>query len=154
MEHKGKRQAKRGTQHIKAVNGFTLVEVVVSLSILALVLQGVMLGYISSTKRAEWSARSLAAQSMASEAVEQKRSAKWDTQANVDQLQPQTNTTVCVLNLPMGNTNLSVLATNTLTISKVSDNPPLKQIRDDCVWSFVNQIAYTNTVVLLRAPDQ
>lgn len=154
-EYRGKRQARqRAFPDTGTVCGFTLVEVIVSLTILALVLQGVMVGYVSSTKRAEWSARSLAAQSLASQAVEQKRSAKWDTQANVDQLGLETNTTVCVLNLPMGNTNSAVLATNTISISQVSTNPLLRQIRADCVWGFVNHCNFTNTVVLLRAPDQ
>ena len=148
VEQTGKRNAKG------AISGFTLVEVTVSLAILALVLQGVILGYISSTRKAEWSARSLAAQSMASELAEQKRSAKWDTQANVDQLSLATNTTITVLNLPLGNSNSPVMVTNTVIISQVSSNPLLRQIRAQCVWSFLNHGAFTNSVILLRAPDE
>ena len=57
-------QAKRRT-------AFTLAEVVIALAILAILIQGIVFGYISSARRAEWSAHSLAAQSLACQGVEQ-----------------------------------------------------------------------------------
>jgi hypothetical protein len=45
-------------------------------------------------------------------------------------------------------------ATNTVTISTVSDDPPLKLIRVDCVWRFMSRGLFTNTKTAYRAPDQ
>ena len=50
----------------KAGAGFTLVEVVMSIAILALVMGGMLCGYMQTNQRAEWSSLSLAAQSFAS----------------------------------------------------------------------------------------
>jgi hypothetical protein len=36
----------------------------------------------------------------------------------------------------------------------ISSNPPLRQIRADCVWTFMNRRLFTNTIITLRAPDQ
>jgi prepilin-type N-terminal cleavage/methylation domain-containing protein len=138
----------------KSSAGFTLAEVVVALGILAIVIQGVIFGYISSARRAEWSAHSLAAQSLASQGVEQARAAKWDPQAwpVVDDL-PETNfTQIDTLDIPVSGE--PAYATNNISIRTVSANPPLREIRADCVWAFVNRGLYTNTVVTLRAPDQ
>ena len=145
----------------KPVSGFTLAEVVVSVAILALVMQGVVLGYVQSTQRAEWNARSLAAQSVASQGAEQARAARWNSQAypqtvgpgKADELGLTNYQQSIVLDVPMSGTQL-VLATNYVKITKVTDSPPLRQIRSDCVWRFMNRGPFTNSVILLRAPDQ
>lgn len=140
--------------------GFTLVEVIMSIAILALVIQGVLLGYVQSTRWTEWSAHSLAAQSLASQGAEQARSAKWDPQAWPQTIGPgmsdelgvtnymQTNT----LDIPMN--GKPVIVTNFITITTASTNPPVRQIRSDCVLEFMSRGLFTNTVILLRAPDQ
>jgi len=64
----------------KTVSGFTLAEVVISVVILAVVIQGVILGYVKLAAQADWSAHSLAAQSLASQGAEQARCARWDPQ--------------------------------------------------------------------------
>src|SRR5689334_13832302 len=64
-----------------ACAGMTLVETLVSISIAVLTISGTMNGYVLITRRAEWSAHSLAAHSMALQRMEQIRSAKWDTAA-------------------------------------------------------------------------
>ncbi|MRR32798.1 hypothetical protein EG834_21260, partial [bacterium] len=56
--------------------GMTLVEVVVSLSIGCTVFAGIILGYVQTSERAEWSSYSLAAQSLAMQGIEQVRGAK------------------------------------------------------------------------------
>ena len=58
--------------------GFTLEEVVVSVAISALTIGGVSTGYVTTTKRAEWSTYSAAAQSAALQQIEQARAAKWE----------------------------------------------------------------------------
>ncbi len=134
--------------------GFTLVEVVVAISLFGIIVEGVILGYTSAARRAEWSAHSLAAQSLASQGVEQARAAKWDPQAwpVVDDLPPTNFTQIDTLDIPVR--GQPVYATNYIQIKAASANPPLREIRADCVWSFIHRGLFTNTVVTLRAPDQ
>src|SRR6185503_11542694 len=68
--------------------GMTLTETLVSVALTVLTITGTINGYILSTNRAEWSAQSLAAHSMALQRLEQVRAAKWDTAAypSVDQV--------------------------------------------------------------------
>jgi len=138
----------------KAVCGFTLVEVVVAMAVLTLVIQGVIYGYIQSARRAEWNGRSLAAHSLASQGVEQARAAKWDPQAwpRVDELPPTNFSAVETLDIPVS--GQPVYATNYISVGLISSNPPLRQIRADCVWTFMNRRLFTNTIITLRAPDQ
>lgn len=136
--------------------GQSLVEVGVSLTIAAVAISSSMNGYVLSACRAEWSAYSLAAHSQAVQKLEQVRAAKWDTTSfpEVDEV-AATNfpVTVSVLDVPLSGTNI-VHATNRTTIATVSANPPLKLVRVDSVWSFMNRGVFTNTVVSYRAPDQ
>ena len=139
---------------------FTLTEVAVSLAIAGLIFAGVLYGYVATADHAEWSAYSLAAHSLAMQAVEQARSAQWDPQAwpVVDQLGVTNYTQVSTLDVPVSGGNITY-ATNYVSISAVSLNPPLRQLRADCVWMLANRGPrnrgpFTNTVVTLRAPDQ
>jgi prepilin-type N-terminal cleavage/methylation domain-containing protein len=138
----------------KVQAAFTLAEVVIALAIFAIVIQGVIWGYVTCTRRAEWSAHSLAAQSLASQGVEQARAAKWDPQSwpMVDELPPSKFEQIDALDIPIAGTPR--YATNFITITQVSANPPLREIRADCVWKFLNRGLFTNTVITLRAPDQ
>jgi len=142
------------TGHWVYAAGFTLIEVVISLSILGLVMGGVLSGYIMTAERAEWSAYSLAAHSVAMQGVEQSRAAKWDPQAwpRVDEQGITNFTQVETLDVPVAGT--PIYATNFIQVTTVSFNPPLRQIRSDCVWPFIKGKVFTNTVITLRAPDQ
>lgn len=135
---------------------FTLAEVVITTAIAAIVMGGSVYGYLAAAQRAEWSAYSLAAHSLAMQRIEQARAAKWDPMAfpPVDELIPtnfpqQVNT----LDIPVSRTNV-VYATNFTSISSISTNPSLKMIRVDCCWMFMSRGPFTNTVVTYRAPDQ
>ncbi len=139
--------------------GFTLVEVVVSIAITALAFAGVVYGYIGTGQRAEWSAYSLAAQSLAMQGVEQARAAKWDPQAwpPVDELGTTNYTQVEQLDVPVA--GQPVLATNRISITTVSTSPPLRQLRADSVWMLISRPPgargpFTNTVVTYRTCDQ
>lgn len=134
--------------------GFTLVEVVITIAIVGLVIHGTVIGYIYSAQRAEWSAYSLAAQSLAMQSVEQARAAKWDPQAwpVVDELGTTNFVQITVLDVPV--TGNPVYATNYVRVSTVSTNPVLRELRTDCVWRLTNRGPFTNSVVTLRAPDQ
>lgn len=137
----------------------TLVEVVISLSISCLIFAGVILGYVQTSDRAEWSSYSLAAQSLAMQAVEQARGGKWDPSAwpPVDEMQPTNYTTIETLDVPVAGT--PVLATNYVVIREVTTTPPLREMSAMCVWCMPGRKdgrrgPFTNSVVTLRSRDQ
>ena len=124
--------------------------------VLGIMITGLVAGFIQSERQAEWSAYSLAAQSLALQPIEQARGAKWDRYANppVDQIvasnfPPVTN----ILDIPITGQNI-VYATNVTTIRWVTTTPPLKEISVATTWTFMNRGVFTNTVVTYRAPDQ
>lgn len=136
--------------------GGSLVEVLTSIAVAAVTVSGSIKGYLQSSQQAEWSAYSLAAQSLAHQRLEQVRAAKWDTQAFplVDRV-AETNfpVQIHVLDVPVAGTNI-VYATNHTTITALSTTPPLKAIHVECVWRFLQRGLFTNTVTSYRAPDQ
>ena len=149
--HKPCRLQKARTQ------AFTLVETVIALAVGALILGGLVLGYVMSTQRAEWSAYSLAAQSLAIQRVEQARAVKWDPQA----YPPQPDLLVPsnfppsreILDIPMTGGQL-IYATNYTTITDIPGPSPVRMVRVDCVWRFGARGVFTNTIATYRAPDQ
>jgi hypothetical protein len=135
---------------------FTMVEAVLCLGIAALMVSGLVTGYMQSVKVAEWSAYSLAANALALQGLEQTRAAKWDPRAYpASDLLVSANfpDRVEILDIPISKTNL-VYATNHTTIRTACTNPPLRFIQVDCTWRFVNRGVFTNTIFSLRAPDQ
>jgi len=138
------------------LTAITIIEVVLSLAIMGISFGAIVMGYVMSARRAEWSAYSLAANSLAMQRLEQCRAAKWDllTTPITDELvatnfvdQPS------VLDVPISGANITY-ATNFTAITTISANPPLKMIRVDCVWPFKGQGLFTNTLITYRAPDQ
>lgn len=138
------------------VHGGSLPEVLIAITVLLLSSSAIVTGYVLSANRAEWSAYSLAAHSIAMQRLEQARAAKWDPYAYpaADEVQA-TNFPVAieVLDVPISGTNI-VYATNRTTISTVSSDPPLKMVKVECSWRFTNRGVFTNTIVAYRAPDQ
>ena len=119
-------------------------------------MSGIVSGFIQATSQAEWSSYSLAAQSLANQCLEQARSAKWDPSASppVDQLQSSNFPTLTqILDIPITKSNI-VYATNVVTITTISSSPPLKMIRVECTWPFLNRGNFSNTVTSYRASDQ
>jgi prepilin-type N-terminal cleavage/methylation domain-containing protein len=151
-------------------DGFTLVEVVMSLSITGLIFGGILLAYIQSAKRAEWSGMSLAAQAYGIQQLEEARAAVWDASAQVPYnqitnlllLSPSYSPnslrgyTWTNLDIPFSGTNF-VRATNFVVVTNVpiSTNPPVSvtSVRVDTVWRHQNK-NFTNTLVNYYAPDQ
>jgi hypothetical protein len=70
----------------------------------------------------------------------------------VDELPPTNYVRADVMDLP--NQGGPQYATNYIRITTISTDPPLRQIRADCVWSFYRRGLFTNTVIALRGPDQ
>jgi type II secretory pathway pseudopilin PulG len=149
--------------------GFTLIEVVVSLIAFTLMVAGLCEGYVQVNRMAEWSADSLAAQSYASQGLEQVRSAQWNYEqwpyasgpGTGDEFPPTTNSAGGITNVvqtdtldvPVSGAPISI--TNYISIAQISANPPLRQIRSDVVWTFpIDGRLCTNTAITQRAPDQ
>jgi prepilin-type N-terminal cleavage/methylation domain-containing protein len=140
----------------RPATGYTLIEVVVSLAIGGIMVAGMIAGYVQAATHAEWSAYSLAAQSLAMQRIEQTRAARWDTLhfPPIDQVVSSNfPITIEMLDVPVSGGN-PVLATNYTTITTVSTDPPLKFIQVDCVWPFANRGVFTNTIITYRAPGQ
>jgi type II secretory pathway pseudopilin PulG len=157
--------------------GFTLAEVVVSIAVTGIAFAGILTGYIQSTRRAEWTGYSLAAQALAIQQIEQARSAVWDISSgngrneltNLNLITPQYNSTTKtatgyswgILDLPFSGTN-TVRATNFVTVRMLYfnnvANPPvqLQMMQVDTVWPFRAGAAvkyFTNSVATYFAPD-
>lgn len=144
----------RANNHVGySLNAFTLVEVVMSLAIAAIVIGGIVYGYVLTATRAEWSAHSIAAQALANQTAEQTRAARWEPNAGVDQLVPSYfPAAIEILDVPLSAAN-RIYATNFTQITTVSSDPPLKLIQVDCVWSLRGRGPFSNTVVTYRAPS-
>ena len=141
--------------------GFTMMEVLMSMTIMALVTAGMIYGYAQANRFAEWSSMSLAAQSYALQGLEQLRAAKWDLLANpaVDDwpvppggttnLPPQSDT----MDIPVSGAPFYL--TNSIKLIQLSTSPQLREVWSQCIWTFprTGQL-YTNTVITYRAPDR
>ena len=158
--------------------GLTLVELLVSIVLVAVVFGTIVNSYISSAIMAEWTGYSLAAQQIGVQCLEQSRSAVWDialgkceitnmalinSSWNASNL-TYTGYTTNILDVPYKGTNY-VMVTNFITIQTIyennSSNVPvqLQVIRVDTVWPFNRwgnySIAalYTNSIATYIAPD-
>ena len=145
----------RPSRDKRAASAFTLIEVAVAMGVAALVMAGMFQGYTMASRRAQFSAFSLAANSMAMQQMESIVAATWVISGTsvTNMFSPTlTNTQVASLCLPSSGTNL-VFATNYATVQQISTNPPYAMIQVSCVWSFMGLGTFTNTVSVLRAPD-
>lgn len=149
---------------------FTLAEVVMSIAIAAIVFGGIILAYVQSTRRAEWSGYSLAAQALAVQQLEQARSAIWDpplrnfvTNLNLTWISanPRKGYSWGILDLPITTNGVTVIATNYVTITMITNvggvpGVSLQMVRVDTVWPFQTRQAklyFTNTIATYLAPD-
>lgn len=159
----GNRTTPPSTKRRQALRGFSLIEVVVAVIIGTFLVVGIANGYSQSARRAEWSAYSLAAQSLAMQRMELARSAKWDNLAydptpgrtNSDKLiQVNFPVAVDVLDIPIAGTNITYATSTTTITPDVGGNPLLRMVKVQTIWPFLNGRRYTNTIVTYRAPDQ
>ena len=139
-----------------AESGVTLVETLVAMMVVAVTIAATINGYILAANRAEWSAQSLAAHSLAIQKMEQVRSATWNMTGEfpVDNIvEANFPESKSVLDLPVSGSNIVSAVTYT-KITTVSTNPALKMIRVDCVWPYRERGSFTNTLVTYRSPEQ
>ncbi len=136
-------------------SGISLVEILVAMAITGIGVFAAVTGFVNASKQAESSAYVLAAQCQALERLEQIRAAKWDPNADppVDQM-VATNFPVVIKVLDIPRKDLKVFATNITTITTISASPPLRMMRVDCIWPWLNKKVYTNSVMTYRGPDQ
>ena len=151
--------------------GFTLVEVVIALAIIATVFASIIIAYTQAAYRAQWTGYSLAAESLAIKQIEQARSARWDPANPGGQVleiyslnllgsnyaaQVLTGYTWTNLDVPAYGTNY-LRATNFVTVKPVpsSSNGSNLMVKVDTVWAFRWRTTrlYTNTVCTYLAPD-
>lgn len=157
--------------------GFTLIEVVTSIFIVALVFGGILAAYIQGARRAEWSGYSLAAQAVGLREIERGRAIMLDVRQN--QISSQlwkTNLllldfkatssaggitvsgyTTNILDLPYSGGNF-VLVTNLVSIQTVTVKPGVQVqfMQVDTVWPFAKGQAvryFTNSIGTYFAPD-
>lgn len=142
--------------HGRRDQAVTLVETLVAMMVVAVTIAATVNGYILAANRAEWSAQSLAAHSLAIQRMEQIRSATWNMTGEF----PVDNVTEAnfpdsksLLDMPISGSN-TVTAVTYTRISTVSTNPALKMIRVDCVWPYRERGFFTNTLITYRAPEQ
>jgi type II secretory pathway pseudopilin PulG len=140
--------------------GMTLVEVAVALALGCLIFATILMGYVQTSDKAEWTAYALAAQSLAMQGIEQAKGGKWDLSAwpPVDEAGLTNYSVIETLDVPVSG-GKPVYATNFIRISNATTNPPLREVRADCVWSLPARDGsfrgpFTNTAVTLRARDQ
>jgi hypothetical protein len=153
-------------------SAFTLAEVAVSMAIVVLIFGGILVAYIQSCKRAEWTGYSLAAQGLAIQQLEQARCAQWDPCVPTNQftnlvlnspslttpggLYTYTGYTWTNLDMPTSGSNF-VRATNWVTIKMLaSGNVRYQLIKVDTVWPFVWRSTtnlFTNSIGTFIAPD-
>ena len=136
--------------------GITLSEVVISIAVSAMSVAAVVSSYVLSARSADFISHTSAADLAAQARMEQTRAAKWDTGASpvIDEVMG-TNFPAQIVPLyapVVGGTML--YGTNYTSIAVVSQDPPLKYVQVDCVWSYPHRGPFTNTVVAYRSPDQ
>lgn len=147
-------------------------EIMIAFGILAMTTGGLVYGYVTANRLAEWSSMSLAAESFASQGTERARAANWRPRdyppatgpGTMDELPPPAGggpaiTNVDFFDIPSkgdpDSSDFDLWVTNYVWVSNVTTNPPLRMYRSDAIWRFpLTGKLYTNSVVLLRAPDQ
>ena len=153
----GRQIIKRKASVAKAA--FTLIELLISITILAMVMAGIIYGYVQANRAAEWNSMSYAAQSFALQGLEQVRAAKWDLSSTPvwDDIPAPTNyVQTDIMDIPVSGAPRPVTNYITLTtIAITNSSAQLRQVRSDCIWVFPRTGAtFTNTVITYRAPDK
>jgi membrane-associated PAP2 superfamily phosphatase len=129
-------------------------ELVFASAIAALVMAGIFQGYNMASRRAQYSACSLAANSIAMRQMEQCIAASWVPGYGATNLLTQTGSYSTNLCLPSALSNV-VSCTVSYTTSQLSTNPPYAMIQVQCVWTLPSYGGtFTNGFATMRAPNE
>jgi hypothetical protein len=139
---------------VAGAGAFTLAEAVMAGAIAALLCAGMVQCYLASSLKSQYAAFSLAANMQAVKKIEQVIFASWVPGYGITNVfnPALTNVDAENLEMPVAITNVAS-CTNYTTITQISTNPPYLMIRVDCVWGFIGQGTFTNTVAVLRGPN-
>jgi hypothetical protein len=145
----------------------------VALGIVTLLFSGILTAYIQSSRQAEWTGYSLAAQAIGVEQIEQARSGVWDLSISKNELtnlnllswtynaatKVGTGYTTNVLDLPVSGTN-TVMATNFVTVKMLNltglSNVLVQMVTVDTVWPLTTRSGtrlFTNRTATYYGPD-
>jgi prepilin-type N-terminal cleavage/methylation domain-containing protein len=170
----GEVEARKLRTHTGRLRGFTLVEVMVALGIVTLLFSGILTAYIQSSRQAEWTGYSLAAQAIGVQQIEQARSGVWDLSISKNELtnlnllswtynaatKVGTGYTTNVLDLPISGTNNVVMATNFVTVKMLNltglSNVLVQMVTVDTVWPLTTRYGtrlFTNRTATYYGPD-
>jgi hypothetical protein len=166
--------ARKSERRARALGGFTLAEVVISLGIVTLLFSGILSAYIQTSWRAEWAGYSLAAQAIGIQQIEQARSGVWDYSIGKNELtnlnliawnynsttKVGTGYTTNVLDVPVSGTNITI-ATNFVTVKMLNltglPNVQVQMVIVDTVWPLWTlrgkRMLYTNRTANYFGPD-
>ena len=113
-------------------SGFTLVETMMSILIIAMFFSTILLGYTRATQRAQWSGYALAAQAQGLKQMEEFRAVLWDTQSTpvVDDTVNIPSVLVLPLDLTISGSNV-VYATKTATVTTITNFGNNSRRQDD-----------------------
>lgn len=140
-----------------------------SIALMGFVFGGILMAYVQSAQRAEWSGHSLAAQAFGITQLEQGRAALWTSATNEitnlnltgwSYVGSPTNSwkgyTWTILDLPYNSTN-ALWATNYVVITNIpiltSPRLTVWMMKVDTVWTDRGKL-FTNTLANYFAPDQ
>src|SRR5687768_12065782 len=132
-------QLRRVLRRDKRCQGMSLCEIAIAMGLAALGVAALIDGYVLCARQAEMTSLSLAAQAQALERMEEVRAAKYDLVSSPPVIDVAgTNFLVSVKLLDVPLSKVPRYGTNFTTISDVVTNDLLKQIRVDCVWSWID----------------
>ncbi len=147
--------------------GFTLIEILISFAVFSFVTAGLIYGYVQINRMAEWCSMSLAAQSYASQGLEQAKALQWNSQTaststfgpgtDNEFMPPSWSTNYVTTNtMDVPTTGSPFVITDIVYITAITTQRPyVAMIRSDCTWNFpLNGKVCTNTLITYRAPDQ
>jgi len=135
----------------------TLAEVMIALTVFAVVFVFLLKGLTQARYRAIWASLNLEATKLSEQRYEQMEGASWDLTTS-----PVTDQ-ILSTNFPTTTNDLfdytgggSLIATTTVQISTLpnTNSPQYRVITCATVWSYRGRGPFTNTIVSIRAPDQ
>ncbi|MGP8198692.1 MAG: type II secretion system protein [Limisphaerales bacterium] len=148
------KQARITRNRCAGQSAFTLIEVAFATAIAALVMAGMFLGYNLASRRAQYSACSLAGNAIAMRQMEQCIESEWVPAYGITNLLSQSGSYSTNLCLPSALSNV-VNCTVTYSTTQLSTTPPYAMVQVQCVWTLPNYGGtFTNEFATLRAPNE
>lgn len=137
----------------RRARAFTLIELVMAMGIAFTVLAALAFGYMQAYRISDSALLQAEAQRLACDRLETVLAASWRYYG----AQPTNQLTDFVGEYPQSfqvpSVTSSQIVARVVTQIATTDNPPLAEVRVQCIWTSPNGFVYTNEVATLRAPD-